>query len=113
KQWLSERMDFIDGQLVQPPALSHGGGRVATGFQLTLTEPAGATIYYTLDGADPRLTQGAISSYAVIYSGTITLNREPRVTTRALNPKQRQIGGPPASTPWSSPVSADFTITRR
>jgi hypothetical protein len=46
KQWLSERIDFIDRQLVQPPALSQGGGRVASGFQLTLTGPAGATIYY-------------------------------------------------------------------
>ena len=113
KRWLSERIDFIDRQLVQPPALSHGGGRVASGFQLTLTGPAGATIYYTLDGSDPRLTQGAISSNAVIYSGPITLERDARVTTRARNPKRRQIGGPPASTPWSSPVSANFTITRR
>jgi hypothetical protein len=113
KHWLSERIDFIDGQLVQPPALSHGGGRVASGFQLTLTGPAGATIYYTLDGSDPRLTQGAISSNAVIYSGPITLERDARVTTRARNPKRRQIGGPPASSPWSSPVSANFTITRR
>ena len=81
--------------------------------KLTLTGPADATIYYTLDGSDPRLTQGAISSSAVIYSGPITLERDARVTTRGRNPEKRQIGGPPASTPWSSPVSADFTITPR
>jgi hypothetical protein len=49
----------------------------------------------------------------VIYSGPITLERDVRVTLRARNPEKRQIGGPPASTPWSSPVSANFTITRR
>lgn len=113
KQWLSERIDFIDRQLVQPPALSQAGGRAASGFQLTLTAPDGATIYYTLDGSDPRQTQGAISSNAVVYSGPITLERDARVTVRARNPEKRQMGGPPASTPWSSPVFANFTITRR
>ena len=107
KHWLSERIDFIDRQLVQPPVLSQAGGRVASGFQLTLTAPDGATIYYTLDGSDPRQTQGAISSNAVIYSGPITLERDTRVTMRARNPEKRQIGGPPASTPWSSPVSVN------
>jgi hypothetical protein len=113
KRWLSERIDFIDRQLVQPPALSHAGGSVDSGFQLTITGADGATNYYTLDGSDPRQTQGKISSKAVIYSGPITLERDARVTVRARNPETRQIGGPPVSTPWSSPVSANFTITRR
>ena len=113
KHWLAQRIDFIDRQLVQPPALSHGGGGVVSGVQLTLTGPAGATIYYTLDGSDPRQTQGAISSNAVIYSGPITLERASRVAARARNPERRQSGGPPISTPWSSPASANFIITPR
>ena len=113
KRWLSERIDFIDGQLVQPPALSHVGRPVASGFQLTLAGQDDATVYYTLDGSDPRWTQGHISTNALIYSGPIAVERDTRVTMRARNPEKRQVGGPPVSTPWSSPVSAHFTITHR
>ncbi len=111
KEWLSQRMEFIDQQLVQPPQFSHAAGGVPSGFQLNLTGPANATIYYTLDGSDPRLTQGSISSNAVAYAGPIALQGDARVVARARNPNQRQTGGPPTSTPWSSPVAADFTVT--
>ena len=113
KNWLSQRIDFIDEQLVQPPALSHGGGRVDSGFQLSLTGPSNATIYYTLDGSDPRLAQGAISSNAVVYNGPIAIQGDAHIVARARNPNQRQTGGPPTSTPWSSPVKANFTAAPR
>jgi hypothetical protein len=113
KSWLQQRMDFIDQQLVQPPRLGQTGGRVAAGFQLTLTGPANASIYFTLDGSDPRSTQGAISSNAVLYAGPIALKSNAPIVARARNPNQRQTGGPPKSTPWSSPVRADFTIAPR
>ncbi|HEV8541736.1 MAG TPA: CotH kinase family protein [Verrucomicrobiae bacterium] len=113
KQWLSERIDFIDRQLVQPPELNQPGGKIARGAQITLTGPDGATLYYTLDGSDPRSPQGAISSGAMIYSEPITLEHNTRVMARARNPNRRQTGGPPTSTPWSSPVFADFPITGR
>lgn len=110
KNWLSQRLDFIDQQLVQPPRLSHEGGKVTSGFQLTLTGPANATMYYTLDGSDPRMSQGAISSNALSYTGPIVLQANARIIARARNPHQRQSGGPPTSTPWSSPVTAAFTV---
>jgi hypothetical protein len=113
KRWLSERINFIDGQLVQPPAFNQLGGEVASGFQLTLKGSEGATIYYTLDGSDPRQSQGEILSGAKIYSTPIKLESDARVTARARNPETRQMGGPPVSTPWSSPVTANFTVTRR
>jgi hypothetical protein len=110
KRWLTERMDFIDRQLVQPPTFDHDSGEVASGFQLTLKASEGATIHYTLDGSDPRQSQGDISPKAKIYSGPISIDRVMRVVARARNPEIRQIGGPPVSTPWSSPVAANFTI---
>ncbi|MEO8428178.1 MAG: CotH kinase family protein, partial [Verrucomicrobiota bacterium] len=113
KSWLSQRMDFIDQQLVQPPQLSQAGGRVVPGYELALTGPAGATVYYTLDGTDPRLAQGAISSNAVIYTSPIALSGDAKVVSRARNPNRRQTGGPPTSTPWSSPMRADFTVAPR
>jgi hypothetical protein len=111
KIWLSNRVDFIDAQLVQPPRLNHAGGRIATGFLLTLTAPTNASIYYTLDDSDPRLSQGAISSNAVLYAGPIPLKTNTHVVARARDPSQRQTGGPPSSTPWSSRTSAKFILS--
>jgi hypothetical protein len=110
KNWLSQRIDFIDAQFVQPPRLSQAGGPVPAGFQFTLSGPDDATLYYTLDGSDPRLAQGTISSNALVYAGPITLQSDTRIVVRARNPDQHQTGGPPTSTPWSSPVRANFTV---
>jgi hypothetical protein len=113
KRWLSDRIDFIDQQLTQPPTLSQSGGEVDNGFQLTVKGEDGATIYYTLDGSDPRQSQGDVSTNALTYSGPITLDHGARVMIRARNPEKHQSGGPPVSTPWSSPVSANFTMRQR
>ena len=45
------------------PSFSQHGGAVPVGFQLTIQAPAG-TIYYTVDGSDPRLRGGAVSPAA-------------------------------------------------
>jgi len=80
----------------------HGGG-LAPGDVLTATAPAG-TIFYTLDGTDPRLPGGAISPAAVsVASGSmIPLAASARVKTRvydggtwsALNEAQFYLGNP-------------------
>ncbi len=115
KKWLSNRVDFIDGQLTQPPRFNREGGRVAPGFLLTLSLPTNstnATVYYTLDGSDPRLSQGAVSSNALAYVEPIALRSNCVITARAWNPKQRQTDGPPVSTPWSGRVTAKFEVVR-
>jgi hypothetical protein len=112
KSWLQQRMEFIDNQLTQPPHLNKESGRVGAGFQFTLTGPPNAALYYTLDGSDPRLPQGGISSNAVVYIEPIVLKSNTRVIARARNPDQRQTGGPPISTPWSAPVQADYQLPR-
>ena len=104
KTWLSNRVDFIDHELVPPPGVSRLGGVISKGFVLTLTAATNATVYYTLDGSDPRLSQGVISSNAIIYTGPIQMSANGRLKARARDPNQRQTGGPPSSTPWSSPV---------
>lgn len=111
KNWLSNRTDFIDRQLVQPPRLDPATGSVADGFQLTLSGPTNATIYYTSDGSDPRASQGALATQARIYQGPITIAKNSRIVARARNLAQRQTGGPPISSPWSSPVAATFVLT--
>jgi hypothetical protein len=111
KNWLSNRVDFIDEQLVPPPRLSRNGGAVPAGSSLSFaTPPPNVSVYYTLDGSDPRLAQGAISSNAIVYKGPIVLHTNVQIVARARNPNQRQTGGPPISTPWSGRVEAKFVI---
>ena len=54
---------------VDPPLLSQHGGSVTEGFNLTLNSGAG-TIYYTVDGSDPRLPGGGVSPSAQSMSVT-------------------------------------------
>jgi hypothetical protein len=83
------------------PSFNQFGGYVPSGFGLTMSAPAG-TIYYTLNGSDPRLVGGAINSAsALIYSGApIAVSGDVTVKARALN------GGE-----WSALNEADFTTT--
>ncbi len=112
KTWLRQRMEFIDQQLAQPPKLGRAGGKVPAGFELTLNASGASTIYYTLDGSDPRQVQGGVSTNAVAYAGPIVLKEDVRVMARVRNPVVHQVGGPPISTPWSSPVRAEFKVVR-
>ncbi len=104
KNWLSNRLDFIDQQLVQPPRFLRASNPAAPGVLLTLVAATNATIYYTLDGSDPRAPQGAIATNAVAYAGPLPVSATSQVIARAWNSKQRQTGGPPRSTPWSGPA---------
>ena len=113
KNWLSNRVDFIDRQLTQPPRLSRDAGPGGVSRLLTLTANTNATIYYTLDGSDPRLPQGAIRTNAFLYAGPVTLKTNAHLVARAHNAKQRQTGGPPSSTPWSGPLTTNLVITPR
>ncbi|MBL7154153.1 MAG: lamin tail domain-containing protein [Phycisphaerae bacterium] len=55
KDWLDTRASWIDRQFVRPPRMTPNGGYVEAGSTVTLTNPNGTgTIYYTLDGSDPR-----------------------------------------------------------
>jgi len=57
-----------------PPEFDPPGGSVPAGHQPQLSAPEG-TIYYTLDGTDPRLPGGGISSSALLYSTGETSTR--------------------------------------
>ncbi len=82
---------------VDAPVFNPFGGRVPQGFALTMTAPAG-TIYYTTNGADPRVYgSGAVASAARIYSGPVPLNRSAVVKARVLNGSE-----------WSALTEAPF-----
>ena len=82
KQWLAARLTWIDSQFPAPPAFNHAPGQIPTGFNLTMTAAAG-TVYYTLDGTDPRLPGGALAPGAVAYAGPVTVVQLLHVKARA------------------------------
>ncbi len=118
KNWLGSRTSFMDSQFVQPPTLSAPGSQVSAGFQVTLTVPTNTTVYYTLDGTDPRLhgsaTGNDIAAGARTYSGPITVNANSRLVARARNPNHTALTGPnnpPLKSIWSGNVEATYVVT--
>jgi hypothetical protein len=70
---------------VTPPALNSTSGPVSSGFVFRMTNGnASGTIYYTLDGSDPRLIGGAVAPGAIAYSGPITVNTITTIRTRTF-----------------------------
>ena len=62
------------------------GGQISPGDQLSTTNPHGSgTVYYTLDGSDPRLPGGDLSPLAEAYSGAITLSESVVIKARTLD----------------------------
>lgn len=114
KNWLAQRVHFMDTNFLARPTLGAPGGPITPGFELTLAGPPGATIYYTLDGTDPRQSGGAVAPSARIYGGPLTLTANARVVARAFNPNHRNLTGPnnpPLSSSWSGPVAATYVVT--
>ncbi|NLF30952.1 MAG: LEPR-XLL domain-containing protein, partial [Planctomycetes bacterium] len=67
KNWLTQRVNWIDAQYPAIPNFSQANVPVDPGTPITMTA-AGGTIYYTLDGSDPRLPGGGIAPGATSYS---------------------------------------------
>jgi len=85
--------------LLDPPQFSRQGGPVPAGFDLALSGPPSATIYYTIDGSDPRLEGGAVAPGASVYSLPIDITQRTTVNARARSGQD-----------WSALVSASFPI---
>ncbi|MGN1083655.1 MAG: chitobiase/beta-hexosaminidase C-terminal domain-containing protein, partial [Lachnospiraceae bacterium] len=48
---------------ITAPEFSAGGGFYEEGFELTITAPEGLTVYYTLDGSEPRVGSAGTNAY--------------------------------------------------
>ena len=97
KNWIERRWNWIDRQFLAAPTLSLPEGNISPASKLTMRSSAGK-IYYTLDGADPRASGGAISDKAQLYKGPVVLTHDTIVTARALD-----------GTRWSWPAKTKFT----
>jgi hypothetical protein len=106
KKYMLSRYVWIDSQFVPPPTISAVNGQVTNGSTVTITPAPGASVFYTLDGTDPRLPGGAVSSGAVSNNGPviITINSNVRVVARSTR------GGSWKST-WSPPAAVSLYTT--
>ena len=100
KTWIEQRGEWIDSQLISSPVLSHPGGRVSVGFEVTMSSPEDLEIYFTVDGSDPLGSDRSPSASAVLYETPLRIEQNTQVRLRA---------GSPGSS-WSSLVEA-FYVT--
>ena len=63
KNWIQERVAWIDTQFLSPPALKPADNKLGL-------ETEAGEIYYTLDGSDPRLPGGDVSPHRPPVRGT-------------------------------------------
>ena len=87
KDWITNRLNWLDNDIAnrfaeKPPIFSPLGGYVNQGDPLYITKPPGAsgTIYYTLDGTDPRLEGGGVNPSALVYNESSGSTTESLVT---------------------------------
>lgn len=83
-----------------PPNYSQYGGEVSNGFQVTMFGGTG-TIYYTLDGSDPRDFGNAVGAGALAYVSPVSLPQSVVMVKSRL----RSLGGE-----WSALTEAEFKV---
>jgi len=98
KKWVRQRIDWIDGEFMPPPAFSMPGGTIGHGAKLELRAREGK-VYFTLNGSDPRAPGGGISPTAKPYQSSIVLEDSTTVIGRATD-----------GTRWSYPVLRRFVV---
>ncbi|MBL9172033.1 MAG: CotH kinase family protein [Verrucomicrobiales bacterium] len=117
KSWLGIRTKFMDSQFVSPPSFPVPGATISRGTQVTIEFAETNTVYYTLDGTDPRAqgtaTGNDIAPGALQYTGPITVNANVRIVARARNPQHTARTGPnnpPLLSIWSGPVAETYVV---
>jgi len=112
KDWLATRVGWIDAQFVSQPIFSSYGGQITPDFTLMMKIPSKATVYYTLDGTDPRLPGGEVSPNALSYNGPIALTDTTVVKARThkVNLISNPNNGVSTMSDWSGPIRARFSI---
>ena len=107
--WLSRKLNWIDEKLLPPVSFSSTMTSVDSGFEVTLAVPEGS-IYYTLDGSDPRAAGGGVSPHAIEYTGTpLMINDTARIIARTFDPTAGPVQNF-ASRQWSSAVARELVV---
>ena len=102
RDWLTDRVDWMDGEFSEPPALETDGGQVDAGYQFRAWTGSlfrGGDVYYTLDGSDPRGRGGEILG-TLVENNMITVTESSTVKARV-----RETDGT-----WSAYNSVSFIV---
>ncbi len=103
--------------LTEPPIFSQFGGVVPPEYELTMSNLVAvsgqtATLYFTLDGSDPRLAGGALSGSSLVYTGAVVLTNVVTIKARAKNDATGEWSALTETTfaPSSVPASSDNLV---
>ncbi|MFO1476093.1 MAG: lamin tail domain-containing protein [Verrucomicrobiota bacterium] len=93
--------------VTEPPQFSQFGGTVPANYSLSITSAVAtagqtAALYYTTNGADPRITGGTLNPAALLYSGPVSISRVLTVSARARNNTTGE---------WSPLTQATFAVS--
>jgi hypothetical protein len=114
KDWLNNRIAWIDSQWLKAPTVSVAAEVVAPGTNVTFSAPVGSIVYYTLDGTDPRLRGGGVSPSAVQATGPVTVNAYTNITARVYyagyTPSYGQPGYVPTGDDWGTVLRREYFV---
>jgi hypothetical protein len=82
KSWIKKRVAWIDSQFLDAPSIVQSEGNGTSGTELRMNAASG-TVYYTLDGTDPRLPGGGVSPKARRYSAPVPVTEPVQIFARA------------------------------
>ncbi|MCZ6765330.1 MAG: CotH kinase family protein, partial [bacterium] len=99
KTWLTRRTAWIDSQFPRLPLFDRSAGPIDSGDSVRISG-TGGTIYFTLDGLDPRLPGGNVAADATRYTNAIVMTENTRLVARIRI----------SSTEWSAPTAATYVI---
>ena len=100
KNWVAARLAWMDQQFLVAPYLLPREIAPDPRSPVGLAAPIGS-IYYTIDGTDPRLAGGAVSSKASPYSVPVRLDENAKLMARARH--EGRWSGPTMIQPWRLP----------
>jgi len=117
--WVETRLNHIDTFMMRPVMFNFTGNGGPGPIDVTLTAPRGTfqtnspTIYFTLDGSDPRLAGGGISGSAIAYTGQpISIQATTHLVARAFDPTYKGTNSHSAvpSSFWSGPTEQVVSV---
>jgi len=97
RNWVVNRANYLDSRYEPLPTIFPASDLIADSLEVTLSPTSGGTVYYTLDGSDPRQNGGDISPTALAATNPLTLNARTTLITRTRDGSR-----------WSGPLTREF-----
>ncbi len=85
RTWVVDRARYLDRQYEPLPEVLPLTEQFAGSVSVTMSGASSGSIYYTVDGSDPRLRDGAVSGAAHLYDGVFELTERTRLLVRVKN----------------------------